>query len=59
MRRREPRSFGVLGRRHADRGRAAPWEYLRRRACGGGFVVMGRVNGVVSPSGGAREGILF
>ena len=53
MRRREPRSFGVLGRRHADRGRAAPWGRLGRRACGGGFVVLGRIDGVVSR---AREG---
>ena len=50
---RRPRSFGVLGRRHADRGRAAPWGRLGRRACGGGFVVLGRIDGVVSR---AREG---
>ena len=50
---RRPQSFGARGRHREDRGRAAPWEYLRRRACGGGFVVMERVDGVVQGHDGA------
>ena len=53
---RRPRSFGVLGRRHADRGRAAPWEYLSRRVHGGSFVACERANMEVEPSVEAPRG---
>ena len=38
------RSLGVRGRHVADRGRAAPWEYLSRRVYGGSFVACKRAN---------------
>ena len=56
MRRREPRSFGVLGRRHADRGRAAPWEYLSRRVYGGSFLACKRANLEAESSAEAPRG---